>query len=167
MMKHLISFFIFYIYSGEIIADTFSQKGQFNISVRVEKPTCALQSYSSSIDFGENLKETLPISRDLDFKFTNCIGVNSADLAFEGNNIDSRGYVKLTGNKVDGAAEGVIIKLYHNDKLLNLNEKLIFSPLPTQRLSLKARLEKEDNINIRYIISGYVRSNIDFTITYR
>lgn len=167
MIKKIIPALIFSIHSGEITADTLTKTGQFNISVKVEKPTCTLQSYSSSVDFGENLKEKLPISRDLNFKFSNCIGVNSADFAFEGKNIDSRGYIKLTGNKADGATEGVIIKLYSNDKLLNLNDRLIFSPLPTQQLNLKAILQKEDNTDIRYIIPGYVKSNIDFTITYR
>ncbi|HHW3955434.1 fimbrial protein [Raoultella planticola] len=150
-----------------VIADTLTETGSFKISVKVEKPTCTLQSYSDSIDFGENLKETLPISRDLNFNFVNCVGVSNADVSFEGNNIDSRGYVKLMGTTTDGAASGVIIKLYHNDKVLNLNNTLTFSPVTNQKLSLKAKLEKEDNIGTRYIVAGYVKSNVDFTITYR
>ncbi|MFJ3000792.1 fimbrial protein [Raoultella planticola] len=167
MIKLIISALIISVYPGLVIADTLTKNGNFNISVKVEKPTCTLQSYSGSVDFGENLKETLPISRELDFKFSNCVGVSSADVSFEGPNIDPRGYIKLTGTKTDGAASGVIIKLYHNDKLLHLNDTLTFSPLPTQKLNLKAKLEKEDDIGIRYIVAGYVKSNVDFTITYR
>lgn len=167
MIKLIASVLIISIYPGVVIADTLTQNGSFNISVKVEKPTCTLQSYSSSVDFGESLKEALPVSRELDFKFSNCVGVSSADISFEGPNIDSRGYIMPTGKKTDGAASGVIIKLYHNDKLLHLNNALTFSPLPTQNLSLKAKLEKEDDIGIRYIVAGYVKSNVDFTITYR
>lgn len=167
MIKLIASALIIFISPGVVIADTLTQNGNFNISVKVEKPTCTLQSYSGSVDFGENLKETLPISRVLDFEFSNCVGVSSADISFEGQNIDHRGYIMLTGTKTDGAASGVIIKLYHNDKLLHLNNLLTFSPLPTQKLSLKAKLEKEDDIGIRYIVAGYVKSNVDFTITYR
>lgn len=167
MIKKRITALIFSAFSTAVIADTFTENGKFDISVKVEKPICTLQSYTNTVDFGENLKEALPISRNLDFEFTNCVGVSNADIAFEGDNIDPRGYIKLTGETKDGAASGVILKLYQNDKLLNLNNPITFSPLPAQKLSLKAKLEKEDGIGIRYIVAGYVKSNVDFTITYR
>lgn len=167
MIKLMIHTIVISAFPLSVIADTLTETGNFNISVKVEKPTCSLQSYSDSIDFGENLKETLPISRDIDFKFDNCVGVSNADISFEGANIDSRGYVKLVGTNTDGAASGVIIKLYHDDKLLNLNNTLTLPSVTNQKISLKAKLEKEDNIGTRYIVSGYVKSNMDFTITYR
>lgn len=166
MIKLIASALVIFTFSGEGIADTLTLEKQINISVTVNKPVCTLQAYTGVVDFSENLKENLPVSRDIDFSFVNCVGVSSADVSFEGVNIDSsKGYITLTGEPKDGAASGVIIKLYRDDKLLNLNNTLNFDPF--QNLNIKAKLETEDGVDIRHVVAGYVKSNVDFTIIYR